>query len=1246
MQRIFALAMLELRTAWRKPSVWMLLAIIVFLTWGFSSGAVQIRSGSNSTGGDRAWLNSQFNLAFGDTMVFTLFYAFFACTAFGNAVSDDDALRVSPIIGSTGLTPRQYIYGRFLGVALVFGVVMLAHLVLQMGFFQFYPLAEPEKVRGPFSAWNFARPMLIFIALPLYSVGALAFAIGAMTRQTVLVFMLPVAILLGSIFFMWSFSPEWLPHWVDRAMQAVDVTGYRWLDHTWIKADRGVAFYNQTPVPMDSLFILNRLGLLVLGGVALALAAAWETRRIRHPFPVPAGEAANIIATQTAALAAAPVRRADAEPGMAALAMQQQLPRWISTMFSEAGAEARELRRSPGMWIFVPLIALESLGQAVFVPGPFDTPLLVTPGTFVAQSFNTVTIYSLLLLLYYFTESLGRDERTRLSQIVRATPARTPAIVAGKMLATLGVVLLAVLGAVWVAMAIAMTIQAVQSGIFIAPGVGPLLIGWGALLLPTVIAWMGFITLAWSITHNRFATYGAGIGLLILTGWVATRGWMNWVTNWHFWDGMQWTDFGALQLDRGSLVMNRLMWMMMAGFFMWAAMQFWRRRTPDPQGIVSRARPSAAWRKGLELVIVGAGPAVLAIVLAVQVRGGPEGGPEKRVEKDYYRRNALAWRDKPAPSIDAMDLDVTLDPAAGTFAVKGSYVLGNPTSTPLTRFAMTPGSHFKDLKVTFDGGDGEKEWDSKTSADAMKANRGVVPVEDSAGLWIFTPAKPLAKGDSARVGFSYHGAWPAGLRRNPGGMGEFILPSGVVLNSFSLSFLPAMGYMDGAGLEPEDQPEPKRPERDEWKKVTKPGFGTGGETMITARVHLPEAYRANLPGVIVSDSVDGGIRTMEWKTDRPVRFFNIVAGKWMESKGQVSSIWHIPEHEANVKPMLEALDGARTWYSKWFWPYPWKELRISEFPGLASYAQGFGTNIVFSESIGFRAKPTEEQDAPFMIVAHESAHQWWGNILMPGDGPGGNILSEGMAHFSTARLTEQLRGDRARQAFMREIEMQYTERRRADDERPMIEIDGSRGGDTTVTYDKGGWVFWMLMEHLGRDKMDEGLRTFIGKFKDGPDYPLLQDFVETMRPFAADAQAYDAFVDQWFFDVKLPEFKVVSAVTTAPAQEGGMWSTVVRVRNAGNGTVPVEIAVTNGEKRWPADAKGPEAAKQRTEYLDARERITAGPAPEQDKNGVATKEGVVELVIKSPFEPTKVVVDPDVRMLQTRRKTAEADVTK
>ena len=160
---------------------------------------------------------------------------------------------------------------------------------------------------------------------------------------------------------------------------------------------------------------------------------------------------------------------------------------------------------------------------------------------------------------------------------------------------------------------------------------------------------------------------------------------------------------------------------------------------------------------------------------------------------------------------------------------------------------------------------------------------------------------------------------------------------------------------------------------------------------------------------------------------------------------------------------------------------------------------------------------TPEIHAAFEITAHEAAHQWWGNILVPGKGPGGNILSEGTSHFSTILLVEQVKGLNARIDFCKRLEASYAKARQADTERPLVKIDGERPGDTTATYDKGGWVFWMLLNHMGRDRALDGIQSFIKTYHGNPDHPVLQDFLAAMRRFAADPAAFDAFAQQWFY---------------------------------------------------------------------------------------------------------------------------------
>jgi len=285
------------------------------------------------------------------------------------------------------------------------------------------------------------------------------------------------------------------------------------------------------------------------------------------------------------------------------------------------------------------------------------------------------------------------------------------------------------------------------------------------------------------------------------------------------------------------------------------------------------------------------------------------------------------------------------------------------------------------------------------------------------------------------------------------------------MTSFSPRYFPTVGYVEEIGRkEGKNDYEPRQYPDDFYEGVTEPAFGSLLPTMTRIRITTPAGFLANSVGEKISDSTANGRRTVVWKSDHPVMAFNVVVGRWDVKRGNGTALYYDRDHTYNVKEMSEALDAARKYYGEWFGAFPWKELKISEFPAIAIYAQGFPTNITFSEGIGFLTKSDPKTNLAFLVTAHESAHQWWGNMLQPGKGPSGDILSEGMAHFSTELLIDQVKGERDAMEFRKRIESRYGDQRRADAERKLLRLDGSKEGDETVTYDKSGWVFWMLMQ--------------------------------------------------------------------------------------------------------------------------------------------------------------------------------------
>jgi hypothetical protein len=829
--------------------------------------------------------------------------------------------------------------------------------------------------------------------------------------------------------------------------------------------------------------------------------------------------------------------------------------------------------------------------------GAFDTRRLSTPGQLAASAFNSLSLLSCLLVTFFLVESLERETAERTAPLVWSSPASTAGLLAGK-LAGNGALALGLFAATLAGDAVAL---AVQGTVPFRPA--PFLLLWG-LILPTLAAWSAFLAAAWAAIGNRYLTYGVGLGAVSLTLYRQLTGETTWVGNWLMWGTVRWSDMAPFELDLRAVVLNRLLVLGLAALFFVVAVRLLPRRRADAAARAARLRPAPLARRGLRLAPWAALPLVAGTLLWQGVLGGSGGEAAEKADADYWKENVATWRDAPQPDLLAVDLALDLDPARGRLASRGSFRLRNGEEAPMARFALTGGRHWRDLAWTLDG--------------------APYAPDDRSRLHVFTPPAPIPPGGVVTVGFAFAGRFPDGVSANGGGAREFVLPSAVVLTSLSAAFAPIVGYDESIGLEGERLMNP--PDRDPGfhRETVPPALGSRAPFATRLAVTAPADLQVNAVGTLVETrDAAPGRRTWVWESDRPVRFYNVVAGRWQERRLEGVAVHHHPGHAYNVEEIATTLAAARRWYSEWFYPYPWRELRLSEFPALASYAQGFPTNITFSEGIGFLTRPEAKADAVRLVTAHEAAHQWWGNLLIPGRGPGGIVLAEGMSHFSALLLVEQLRGEHARRELARRFERRYADERRADAERPIVAVDSTQPGDGAVVYEKGGWAMWMLLRHLGREPTLAGLREFIGRFKDGPDYPLVEDLLATLRPHAADPAAFDRFVDAWFFRVEVPEFRLTAA--RAEAAAGGGFHATATIENAGTGTHAVTVAAVAGE---PFD----EVGAPRADYREARTVVTVGPGERRP------------FEIACDFEPERIVVDPGVDLLQLAREKAVAEI--
>lgn len=156
------------------------------------------------------------------------------------------------------------------------------------------------------------------------------------------------------------------------------------------------------------------------------------------------------------------------------------------------------------------------------------------------------------------------------------------------------------------------------------------------------------------------------------------------------------------------------------------------------------------------------------------------------------------------------------------------------------------------------------------------------------------------------------------------------------------------------------------------------------------------------------------------------------------------------------------------------------------------------------------------------LMAHEIAHQWFGNSVTEKDWH--HIwLSEGFATYLTTVYQENTYGKEKSDETMksaRDRVLEFSLR----SARPVV--------DTTVTelmrllnpnsYQKGAWVLHMLRHNLGDESFWKGMRLYYEKYKN--QNTLTDDFKTVMENISG--KNLNNFFEEWLFEIGEPDLKI------------------------------------------------------------------------------------------------------------------------
>ena len=326
------------------------------------------------------------------------------------------------------------------------------------------------------------------------------------------------------------------------------------------------------------------------------------------------------------------------------------------------------------------------------------------------------------------------------------------------------------------------------------------------------------------------------------------------------------------------------------------------------------------------------------------------------------------------------------------------------------------------------------------------------------------------------------------------------------------------------------------------------------------RVTAPAQYEVVANGALVSDSTEGGLRYTHWRTDVPLPPKVMIIGVSdfvVDTSGTVDGVpvqsWVYPEdRDAGFKDLGQAPPILR-FFEENLGPYPYEKLAnvqsTTRYGGMENAAA-----IFYSE----QAVADGEDDTS--LLAHEIAHQWYGNTVTEADWPH-LWLSEGFATYLTGLYLEHARGDAALTRFMSTARQQVVRFHEQRPDEPLVDTTFTDPNEllNTNPYQKGGWVLHMLRREVGTDTFWEGLRAYYERYRN--QNASTRDFRSVMEDVSG--QDLKQFFHQW---TRRPGHPVIEGTWRYDEATKECVITLRQTQEEPLFDVPVEVAIENGSR--------------------------------------------------------------------------------
>jgi hypothetical protein len=300
-----------------------------------------------------------------------------------------------------------------------------------------------------------------------------------------------------------------------------------------------------------------------------------------------------------------------------------------------------------------------------------------------------------------------------------------------------------------------------------------------------------------------------------------------------------------------------------------------------------------------------------------------------------------------------------------------------------------------------------------------------------------------------------------------------------------------------------------------------------------------------------------------------------------------------PDPTLRLRTLSTEVAAAFDFMTAQFGPANLNTLTVSPIPG--TFGQGF-PGLVYLSTLSYlnpEQRPIPVRDANTqlffsdLLVAHEVAHQWWGNLITESTYHD-EWLMEALANYSALLYLEKRRGTRALESVLDQYRANLVSK--GADGRPLEStgpitwgrrLQGATSAEAwrAIVYEKGSWIIHMLRRRMGDAAFTRMLAELCKRYRfqalsTGDFERVAEEFLPPNSP----EPTLENFFDTWVYDTGVPTLKVSSSVRgKAPALKLNVTVTQTGVPDDFSTLAPVEIQIGRGAPivQWIRTAADP-----------------------------------------------------------------------